>query len=79
LDFVHKRLLNLKLYKKLSERYLIKMQKKVDSFEKKYSSYGFWAMALFVGIPLPGTGVYTACLISWILGLDRKRNILQFH
>jgi len=52
-----------------------RFQKKVDKFEKRYESIGFLALVLFVGIPLPGTGAWTGCLVSWILGLNRKKSI----
>ena len=31
---------------------------------------------LFVAVPLPGTGAWSGCLVSWLLGLDRKKSIL---
>ena len=52
------------------------MQKKVDKFEKKYNTTGFLALMIFVAIPLPGTGAWTGCLISWFLDLDRKKSLL---
>jgi len=53
-----------------------RFQKKVDKFEKRYETLGFLALVLFVSIPLPGTGAWTGCLISWSLGLDRKKSII---
>jgi uncharacterized membrane protein len=75
LDYIHQILLRNFTYSQLFNHYINKTQKKVDKFKKRYNRLGFWSMVLFVGIPLPGTGVYTACLIVWILGLERKRNI----
>ncbi|MBM4177520.1 small multi-drug export protein, partial [Candidatus Gribaldobacteria bacterium] len=44
---------------------------------KKYiEKYGFVGLALFVGIPLPSTGVWTACLASCILGISFKKSFL---
>ena len=37
---------------------------------------GFLALVLFVAVPLPGTGAWTGCLASWLLGLERKKSIL---
>ena len=34
------------------------------------------ALVLFVAVPLPGTGAWTGCLLSWLLDLDRKKSIL---
>jgi uncharacterized membrane protein len=33
-------------------------------------------VALFVGIPLPGTGAWTGTLIASVLGLDPKKSFL---
>lgn len=76
LDRIHHLLLNLRLYRKSFYFYLSKIQKKVDRFEKKYSELGFFALVLFVAIPLPGTGAWSGCIMAWILGLDRKKSIM---
>lgn len=36
----------------------------------------FWALLLFVGIPLPGTGAWTGTLATSILDWDFKRSVL---
>ena len=36
----------------------------------------FWALLLFVGIPLPGTGAWTGALAASILDWDFKRSSL---
>ncbi|MET1160199.1 MAG: small multi-drug export protein [Thermoprotei archaeon] len=36
----------------------------------------FLALALYVAIPLPGTGVWTGSLISYVLGLDKSKSLL---
>ena len=76
LDNIHKGLMNIKLYRKIFEIYLKKFQKKVDKFEKKYETLGFVALTFFVAIPLPGTGAWTGCLVSWLSGLNRKKSVL---
>ena len=76
LDHFHHIFLKFNPYKKLFEKYVEKFQKKVDKFEKKYETLGFLALVLFVAVPLPGTGAWTGCLLSWLVGLDRKRSIL---
>lgn len=47
-------------------------------FEKKDSieKYGFWGLVLFVGIPLPGTGAWTGCLIAALLKMNKKNALL---
>jgi len=34
--------------------------------------YGLLGLALFVGVPLPGTGAYSGALLAWLLGLERR-------
>ncbi len=36
----------------------------------------FWALLLFVGIPLPGTGAWTGTLAASLLDLDFKKSII---
>ncbi|MBR1592978.1 MAG: small multi-drug export protein [Ruminococcus sp.] len=46
--------------------------------EKLMSKAGkgmFWALLLFVGIPLPGTGAWTGTLAASLLDLDFKKSI----
>lgn len=37
----------------------------------------FWALFLFVGIPLPGTGAWTGTLAASLLDLDFKKSIIS--
>ena len=76
LDNIHHIFLKFNPYRKLFERHVKKLQKKVDTFEKKYETLGFLALVLFVAVPLPGTGAWTGCLLSWLLDLDRRKSIL---
>lgn len=36
----------------------------------------FWALLLFVGIPLPGTGAWTGTLAASILDMDFKQSVI---
>ncbi|MFT4326945.1 MAG: small multi-drug export protein [Candidatus Woesearchaeota archaeon] len=54
-----------KLYKKK----LLKIQKKVHA---KVEKYGVWGLAIFIGIPLPGSGAYTGAIAADLLGMDLK-------
>jgi uncharacterized membrane protein len=38
----------------------------------KVEKYGVLGLALFVGIPLPGTGAYSGSLAAWLLDMDWK-------
>ena len=52
------------------------LDKKVDKNKAQIEKYGFWGMVLFVGIPLPGTGAWTGCLIASVLEMNRKKAFL---
>ena len=52
------------------------LDKKVNKHKKQIETYGFWGMVLFVGIPLPGTGAWTGCLIAALLNMDKKKALL---
>ena len=49
------------------------LDKKVDKHKGQIEKFGFWGLVLFVGIPLPGTGAWTGCLIASVLEMDRKK------
>ena len=49
---------------------------KVEKHKGQIEKYGFWGLVLFVGIPLPGTGAWTACLVASALKLNRKKSFL---
>jgi uncharacterized membrane protein len=38
--------------------------------------YGFWGLAAFVAIPLPGTGAYAGTAAAWLLDMEPKRAFL---
>lgn len=67
-----------KLLKKIKWfRHLIeKLEDKAMGKSDKISKYEFWGLALFVGIPLPGTGAWTGSLIAALLDIDFKKAIL---
>ena len=75
-DVMHGRFMRFNFYRKSFEKFLIRLQKKIDKFERRYSALGFVTLVLFVAVPLPGTGAWTGSILSWILGLDRKKSIL---
>ncbi len=76
LDFLHQHFLKIKLYKKIVNKPLIKIQKKSEKLQTKIDTLGFIALMLFVAIPLPGTGAWTGTLIAWTLNLKRKNSII---
>ena len=52
-----------------------KMESKAEGKWEKVHKYQFFGLALFVGIPLPGTGAWTGALIAAVMGM-RLRNAL---
>lgn len=62
----------IKLFRGLIERLENRAMSKSDNIKR----YEFWGLALFVGIPLPGTGAWTGSLIAALLDVDFKKAIL---
>lgn len=52
------------------------LDKKVNKNKNTIEKYGYLGLILFVGIPLPGTGAWTGCLIASVLEMDRKKSFL---
>ncbi len=50
-----------------------KTQQKLHPYVEKY---GEWGLAVFIGIPLPGTGAYTGAFGAFLLGFDKRRFLL---
>ncbi|MBN1779716.1 small multi-drug export protein [bacterium] len=49
---------------------LERTQHRIHPYVEKYGELG---VAVFIGIPLPGSGVYTGALGAYLLGLDKKK------
>ena len=48
-----------------------------EKLKEKAGSKGmFWALLLFVGIPLPGTGAWTGTLAASFLNMGFKRSVI---
>jgi uncharacterized membrane protein len=58
-----------KLLRPMVEKLEKRAMSKSAQIEKGY----FWGLALFVGIPLPGTGAWTGALIAAMLGIKFKK------
>ena len=76
LDFLHKHLHKIVLYKKVFDSLVAYVRKKSSQLESQINRYGFLALIVFVAIPLPVTGAWTGSLIAWLLNLDRKKSLL---
>lgn len=47
------------------------VDRRVEKNRGQIEKYGFWGLAVFVGIPLPGTGAWTGCMIASVLHMNR--------
>ena len=53
-----------------------KLENKAMSKKEQIEKYEFWGLLLFVGIPLPGTGAWTGCLIAALLDMNKKKSFV---
>ena len=53
-----------------------KLEEKATSKKEQIERLKYLGLILFVGIPLPGTGAWTGCLIAALLGIDKKKSCL---
>ena len=48
-------------------------EKKREKLRPLVEKYGVWGVAVFIGVPLPGTGAYSGAVGAYLLNLDRKK------
>lgn len=60
----------------LFEKIIVKLERRAMGKSDSIKRYEFWGLALFVGIPLPGTGAWTGSLIAALLDIDFKKAIV---
>ena len=53
-----------------------KLEKKALNKKEQIEKLQYIGLMLFVGIPLPGTGAWTGCLIASMLNMDKKKAML---
>lgn len=58
---------------KLFSGLVSKMERKAMSKKEQIEKLKYLGLMLFVGIPLPGTGAWTGCLIAAMLDMDKKK------
>jgi uncharacterized membrane protein len=74
--FLHKvmaLLLRFEWLKGIYQRTVTKIQRRI---QKSIDRYGEMGVALFIGIPLPGTGSYSGALGAYLLGLSYRKFII---
>jgi uncharacterized membrane protein len=48
---------------------IAKTQKKIHPLVEKY---GVWGLSVFIGVPLPGSGVYSGAVGGYLLGFTKR-------
>ncbi len=71
-NFVHL-FIRIKFIDKIYQKLVVRTQKKVEKYVEKYGVLG---LALFIGVPFPGSGVYSGALAAYLLGF-RKRDFMK--
>lgn len=61
--------LKIKIIDRCWQKVVLRAQHKVHPYVEKYGIFG---LAIFIGIPLPGSGVYTGALGAYLLGFSFK-------
>jgi len=75
-DLLHKVFMRLRWYQKAIGKVLSRLQRRVDRVQARMDRWGYFALMLFVAVPLPVTGAWSGSLIAWALGLDRWKSFL---
>ena len=57
------------------DAFIKKMERKADINRDTIEKYGHWGLLLFVAIPLPGTGAWTASLIAALLNIRTAKAV----
>jgi len=66
-------LTQLPIFGKWFEKRLDKIHRKAGEYVDKY---GYFGLALFVAVPLPGTGAYSGALAAHLLGMEKKKAMI---
>ena len=70
LDFFVKLFTRIQFIKEIYNRIVERTQKKVEPYVERFGTIG---IALFIAIPLPGSGVWTGALAAYLLGMKRRK------
>lgn len=73
LDKIIHLFLHIKIIDKCYSKHVEKTQRKIHKYVEKY---GEFAVAVFIAIPLPGSGSYTGALAAYIIDLGYKRFVI---
>ena len=53
-----------------------KLERKAMSKKDQIEKLQYIGLMLFIGIPLPGTGAWTGCLIAALLDMNKKKALI---
>ena len=73
LSTLHKLFLKMNWYKKFFEHFIERARNKLHD---KVERWGWLGLVVFVAVPLPFTGAWTATLGAWVLGLSKRKTML---
>ncbi len=73
LDLFLKYLLRIKIFEEYYNKKIKSLQRKAKPLLEKY---GFIGMAVFIGIPFPGSGVYSGAFLAHFLGMRKRKFFL---
>jgi uncharacterized membrane protein len=57
--------------------FFTRYEEKLNAKSEKVAKYGFFALTMFVGIPVPGTGAWSGSLVSTILGFPPRKGFVS--
>lgn len=63
----------IKIIDRLYQQYVQRTQKRIHKYVDKY---GILGVSIFIGIPLPGSGVYSGALGAYLLGINFKKFLI---
>lgn len=73
LDPLTRSVSKVRLFKRIIDWVFARTRKRGKMVEK----YGPIGLAIFVAVPLPGTGAWTGAILAFLLGLDFKKSVLS--
>ena len=73
MDVIMKVMQKIPFVHRIWSKYVERTRRKIHAGVEKY---GEWAVGVFIGIPLPGTGVYSGALAAYLIGLPFKKFII---
>jgi uncharacterized membrane protein len=56
-------------FERIYKKYVEKAQHRAQKYVDKYGHYG---VMFFIGIPLPGSGVWTGTLVAYLIGMNKR-------